>query len=243
MATDRHSVWSVTINNPTSQDDEDMDRALQRGWKVEGQLEKGKEGTPHYQLLVRTGQVRFSAVKKAFPRAHIEPARNAAALAKYVQKEETKEGALPTSSEKYPSLSKLWHLIFEKLTQHNWINLNTLMESPGQRKDLWWKDCPFKHSLTILDELGNELIVEGYHVESMLVNPQIRSAWDKFHPAILYRSYVDSQTDRQRVQEDEIIIPTIDITNGLEEDESSRAQAEGTRASPSDDASSPRFQQ
>jgi len=72
--TDRATVWSVTINNPTPSDEEGIALARQRGWQVEGQKEKGSEGTEHYQLMVKTPQVRFSAVKKAFPRGHIEAA-------------------------------------------------------------------------------------------------------------------------------------------------------------------------
>lgn len=96
----RATCWSLTINNPTKSDEEWIQQARQKGWQVEGQLEKGKEGTEHYQLMVKTPQVRFSAVKKQFPRAHIEIARNPAALAQYVAKEETREADLPKASDK-----------------------------------------------------------------------------------------------------------------------------------------------
>lgn len=80
---DRARYWSLTINNPTPDDEERIALARQRGWRVEGQLEKGEEGTPHYQLCLDCGaQQRFSAVKKAFPRAHIEAAKSAVALKK-----------------------------------------------------------------------------------------------------------------------------------------------------------------
>lgn len=80
---DRSRYWSLTINNPTQEDEEAIALARQRGWKVEGQKEVGKEGTPHYQLCLDCSQQqRFSAVKKAFPRAHIEAAKSVVALKK-----------------------------------------------------------------------------------------------------------------------------------------------------------------
>ena len=76
----------------------------------------GGEGrNPHYQLMVKTPQVRFSAVRKMFPRAHVEAAREPSALKRYVGKVESRVGALPTSQEMYPSLSKFWDLIITEL--------------------------------------------------------------------------------------------------------------------------------
>lgn len=70
----RASCWSVTINNPT----EDELKCHHLGWSLQGQFEQGEEtGTRHFQGMLKTGQqVRFAAVKKVFPRGHIEPARN-----------------------------------------------------------------------------------------------------------------------------------------------------------------------
>lgn len=70
-------------------------------------------GTPHYQLMVKTPQMRFSALKKQFPRAHIDEARNAQALQQYVHKEETRIGTLVEENEYYPSLAKMWDLFQE----------------------------------------------------------------------------------------------------------------------------------
>ena len=104
----RATCWSVTINNPIAADEENIALARQKGWKVEGQLEKGKGGDSHYQLSVKTPQVRFSQVKAQFPRAHIEVARNPTALQQYVVKEETRVAAIPTSQEMYPSQQRVW---------------------------------------------------------------------------------------------------------------------------------------
>ena len=60
---DRGSTWSITINNPS---EKDLHPTLPAKWAMTGQLEKGAEGTEHYQGMVSTPQVRFSAVKKVF---------------------------------------------------------------------------------------------------------------------------------------------------------------------------------
>lgn len=190
----RATCWSVTINNPTSADEEGIALARQKGWKVEGQLEKGKEGTPHYQLMVKTPQVRFSALKKQFPRAHIEVTRNAEALANYVTKEETREGELPTSQDKYPSLSKFWDLIYENWTNKNWVDW-----TEGTPSGIW-KDAPINDPLGLLDMACVDLIEEGYHVETIAVNPQTRSAWSKFWLAILTRSFKNQKVSIPTIQ-------------------------------------------
>lgn len=94
------SVWSITINNPTEEDKANWVNAKQSfHWinDISGQLEKGAEGTLHIQGMLKTKQVRFSQVKKAFPRAHIELAKNATALAKYVTKSETRISPIRSS--------------------------------------------------------------------------------------------------------------------------------------------------
>lgn len=94
--------WSITINNPTQEELAVWKTATEHHWVKEavGQLEKGESGTPHIQGLLKTDKVRFSQVKKLFPRAHIEAARNVAALTKYVQKEDTRVAQLQQSLER-----------------------------------------------------------------------------------------------------------------------------------------------
>jgi len=204
---ERATCWSVTINNPISDDDENIARAKQKsGWKVEGQLEKGENGTPHYQLMVKTPQVRFSAVKSAFPRAHIEVTRNVKALTAYVHKDETREGALPVN-DKYPSINKLWCLLTD------WIG-EYVPTDPDER-------------LAVFDQFISDMIERGYHVETMGVNPQLRSCVKKYLPALLYRSEkIRRQTDRQTelISEDSI--------NGQENED---AQSQSTSSSSSTD--------
>lgn len=188
----RASSWSVTINNPTASDEEYISLARQKGWKVEGQKEVGDSGTPHYQLLVKTPQVRFSAVKSQFPRAHIEVARNVAALEQYVNKEETRVGQLPTQSEFYPSMAKTYTMWYE------WVE-STPKYCKGQ-----WSNLTPEGFLEAFDSFAQDKICDGYYLESIAVNPQVRSAIKKFGFSILVRETnklktdsIDRQTDRQ----------------------------------------------
>jgi len=188
----RGTCWSITINNPTEADKEGLNIALQKGWKPEGQQEKGVNGVLHYQLMLKTPQVRFSAVKKVFPRAHIELARNVSALAQYVHKEETKVDDLPLSSERYPSLTKYWDLVY----QYCLDNLLLDMDTPADPR--WYRvKNPNVDPLKVLDEASAYLIRMGYHVECIAVNPQTRCSFQKFSEALFRRAYVDRQTDRQ----------------------------------------------
>ena len=198
---DRATCWSVVINNPVESDRENMAAARQKGWKVEGGLEEGElEKTPHYQLCVSTPQVRFSAVKKAFPRANIQVARNKAALLQYCNKEETRIGDLPETESKFPTLAGFYKLLIPKLFC---LNKSLRVDVGGG----WYSAAsgdPEQRLLDALDAGTSELIREGYHVETIVVNPQTRSAFKRFGMDIIERTIqelskmsVDRQTDRQ----------------------------------------------
>jgi len=212
MTDNRATAWSLTINNPTPSDEEGIALARQRGWKVEGQLEKGKDGTPHYQLLVKTPQVRFSAVKKAFPRAHIEVCRNVVALQQYVKKEDTRQSTLPTTQEKYPSLSRYWELISQ------WLN--------DKYPYIMCGDSPL--TLEHLDKATYALIYQGYHVEGIATNPSTRSAWKLYGEAIMMRAQhkeTARQTDVRSDDEQSIVVP--EYNNGTILGQSSATGSQG----------------
>lgn len=214
MSTAKSTYWSITINNPSEQDDENIRLCLQKGWKLSGQKEAGENGTIHYQAMLHTpNQVRFSAVKKALPRAHIEIAKNPLALKQYVQKEETRVGELPEQSEYYPSLTKLWQLITEYYTScEKWnLNLNQIEEGKIEwyqesQQRLWNRD-----KLQFLDQAIRYLITQGYHVESIAANPATRSMWKLYAESIILRSYHEinnrntTQNDRNGSDEEESI--------------------------------------
>lgn len=213
---DRATCWSVTINNPLPADDENIALAKQKsGWKVEGQLEKGEEGTPHYQLMVKTPQIRFSAIKKAFPRAHIEVARNVKALEAYVHKDSTREGSLPVN-DKYPSITALWSLLDGYITTEQ-IQIPIDEES----------------RLALFDCFVGLYIEIGYHIETMAVNPQIRSCVKKYLPSLIFRSKkIRRQTDRQT---DELNVSPGSISDATTiTTEQERWDEEGSQASASD---------
>jgi len=81
--------YSVVINNPTAEDEACINEARENGYIIEGQLEKGKNGTPHYQLAVGTTDS-WRDVKDAFPRANVQEARDPEALRQYCVKTETR---------------------------------------------------------------------------------------------------------------------------------------------------------
>lgn len=194
--TDRATCWSITINNPTKSDEEWIAQARQKsGWKVYGQLEQGEAGTPHYQLMLTTPQVRFSAVKKAFPRAHIEIARDRKALEKYVAKEDTRVASLNIGQDKYPSHSKLMAWFGEFFDKYGDDN-----------------DGVEDHEyLKVFKIMIRAKIREGYFVEQYAVNPQILSLIKNYGRDIAFRERtLRRQTDRQTPGN---IVLDIDITN------------------------------
>lgn len=225
MSTQRSSHWSLTINNPTASDYEQIELARQKGWKITGQQEAGKEGTPHLQLHLATPQVRFSAVKKTFPRAHIEVARNIQALENYVNKEESRTGSLPMAQEKYPSLSKFWHLIYQEICDRNWLE--------GTSNASWWheanEDLKYpepktsegkrEFAMLIFDTCVGALIERGYHVDQFYSPPNM-NLWKKFHFSILQRCYLEkcaqtsSQTDVRLIPDDSL---SVDSTNASQD--------------------------
>lgn len=227
--TARASCWSLTINNPTPEDEECINLARQRGWIVEGQLEKGENGTPHYQLMVKTPQVRFSAVKRAFPRGHIEVARNAAALRKYVHKDQSREGELPTQQEMYPSLVAFWRLVLDYFLSQEKDGLDYIALADGHVK--FYKDeidAAYRKEPTLFFRAAvNNLIERGYMVESIAVNPATLSMWKHHRNAILVRAYrqslqeTASQTDTESVQSADVDFAQVNITADGHQDVSS----------------------
>lgn len=196
----RASAWSVTINNPTQTDDYNIAQARQAGWKVEGQLEIGENGTPHYQLLVKTPQVRFSQVKKVFPRAHIEVARNLAALTSYVRKEDTRVSQLQIDQSRYPS----------QLQMYDWFGsyYNTVKKIDFDKK---------VDSLKIFDLMCAQKIQQGFMIGSEIMNPQIRSFIKRFGESV-WRRWILQQETRQTDRQPEIYSQVVFIPNASQEE-------------------------
>lgn len=184
MTTERASCWSITINNPTEEDV----KCEMPGWKLSGQYEQGEEGTRHFQGMLETPQVRFSAVKRAYPRAHIEVARNKKALQAYTQKEDTRLDAfasagVPTIFEYQRRVCELW----------SWTKFSECRAMfPNKPED--------EIALIYLDGICADMILAGAAgLEFVAINPMWRSSWKKFYRPIITR-YASSLTQVQSPQ-------------------------------------------
>ena len=200
--TERATCWSLTINNPTEQD---LKVSLPAGWSMTGQMERGEEGTEHYQGMLKTTQVRFTAVKKLFPRAHIEVARNRAALAKYVHKDETRLATVADNKSPQVSLFDYQHTIAGR-----WDD-NVFYQRVQQRRDYEDEHKGEKYqeeddlALAYLDDMVAQDIENGViGVEYIAINPMWRSAWKKFWRQMVARERkLSADADRQTDEAEE----------------------------------------
>lgn len=180
MANDRGTCWSLTINNPVETDFPNAD-SLPSGWTYEGQIEEGEHGTKHYQGMVKTPQVRFSAVKKIFPRAHIEKAKNPVALKKYVHKTDTRLEETPTVRSSIPTMWDYQDIIASMWNEEEYNQLASEADDDTMIKG----EVP----LIYVDRLISRDIRNGRRgVEYIGVNPLWRSAWKKFWRDIIFRA-------------------------------------------------------
>ena len=208
MSDDRGSCFSITINNPTEADT----KCDQPGWSLDGQYEVGAEGTRHFQGILKTGkQVRFSAVKRVFPRAHIEVARNKKALEKYVKKDETRVGefagtAIPNMFQFQDTISGVFDM--------DEINRRWMDEEISK---LYKQDIN-EIALAYIDELVAQHVVQGGRgLEFIAINPMWRSSWKKFWRSIITRHA--SQSNPSQVCEETISqIPQISPTHAEHRD-------------------------
>ena len=169
----RATTWSITINNPTEQDTQ----CNVPGWKLQGQYEAGEEGTRHFQGMLKTPQVRFAQVKKVFPRAHIEVARNTQALALYVNKKETRIATYEAQG--IPSMFEYQEIVANRWNYHQFERYcDTYRNKPDD-----------ENALRYVDFLVSELIREGYKgIEFIAINPMWRASWKKFYTSIITRN-------------------------------------------------------
>lgn len=221
---DRGTAWSVTLNMkniPRERCEEQIEQAKQANWGVQGQIEEGKDGTPHYQLLVKTPQVRFAAVKRVFPTAHIEKARNVKALEKYVCKEEGRLEAVKTIERKFVQFPEVRKKFFQ------WV----IEEEHDQVSD-------YDRKLALWDEFISLSIRERIECDVIGVNPQYRSIIQKYWSAnvdVAFEDrdrYIDTrQTDRQTVE----INVAEDVLNGEGEQDEEEDCTEGNSTDQDDE--------
>lgn len=178
-----HRAWSVTINNPTDADMESWKNAKALHWvkDVIGQLEKGENGTVHIQGLLKTEKVRFAQVKRAFPRAHIEPARNQNALETYVQKPETRVASIKTTkiATSMDVQRSVAMEVFDYRDKHH----------PGEPLSEI-RSYIEKNWEAFLDSAVEKLMMQGYYgAEFVVCNPQVRSAYRRYMYPMVVRYY------------------------------------------------------
>lgn len=173
---ERATCWSITINNPKV---EEYSIPLPPSWSLDGQLERGSEGTEHYQGMLKTPQVRFSAVKKLFPRAHIEVARNPNALKKYVHKEETRVAEV----DRIPTLFEYQTIIASKWVENEFQERLKRAIQANQVPDF------DEIAMRYIDSLVAADIESGRcGAEFIAINPMWRCSWKKFWRSIIKRN-------------------------------------------------------
>lgn len=161
------SHWSITINNPAEEDRQALKDHPTFVKKVVCQDEVGENGTLHIQGYIQTTQVRFSAIKKWLPRAHIEVARNKQALLNYVQKEETAvSGTQQEITNEYLSMDKALLKLAQIKKEHKIeTNFDKYMENPQRecKREYW--------------NLVNVILLEQPRAVGLYTNPQLERAW------------------------------------------------------------------
>lgn len=201
------SFWSITINNPTPLDYEQIELLKSQEWfkRFQGQLEKGDQnGTLHVQAYLETKYGRYlQKIRTALPRAHVEVARKPAALVQYVQKAETRVAQLPQLKTKVATQADLQEEMYSTLLYNgsyyfnNWIVaqdffLENLSRYKEDIRRLW------EH---ILDDAVKKLITDGYYgIEFVVSNNQVRTAFKKYLPEIIFRTHME-HLERVRLQE------------------------------------------
>lgn len=192
----KSGVWSITINNPV---DADTQMLLPPGWKLVGQYEEGEQGTRHFQGMLTTPYVRFSQVKKLFPKAHIEKARSREALEAYVKKEDTRIGEF-TANESM-TMFALQDLVASLWNDEEFTNKFLIVDGvPLDRGEA---------NLAYVDFIVGKLIIEGaYAIEFTAINPMWRSSWKKFGRQIILRykeSLIHTPAQEAEIQANTIV--------------------------------------
>lgn len=194
-------AWSITINNPTDADIESWKHAKALHWVKDaiGQLEKGQNGTLHIQGLLKTEKVRFAQVKKAFPRAHVEPARNQNALEVYVQKPETRVASItPAKIATATDIQRQLHTEVLEFRDRHYSGMS-FPEIRSQIEKNWE---------AFLDSAVEKLMLQGYYgAEFVVCNPQVRSAYRRYiYPMVIRDMHMSAQQVTAEKEEEECLI-------------------------------------
>jgi len=185
---DRATCWSITQQvESTEEGNLFMAQQVPPGWRLKGQLEVAPTtGKLHLQLMLKTPQVRFSAVKKQFPKAHIEQARDAHALALYVQKDETRVMAVEQTET--PTIWQFSVMVADRVDIAEMIYYIKQWRSLQMDALVYWDDATPEEMLRYVDVLVGRFVHEGIRgAEYMGVNPMFRSAWKTYGKSMIMR--------------------------------------------------------
>ena len=177
------TCYSVVINNPTDTDKEQIESARALGWRVVGQLEKGDNGTPHYQLCI-TAPVEWKQMKSHFKRANIQEAEDPEALEKYCTKKATR--VLDLTNVKPKSKKR------EQYSSADFYNdvFQEIHEQFAEASDELVKNVS---NLLTYDLAVNQLILQsGYDIAVRATRPDVRSAYRKYRYAMWSVWYNDN---------------------------------------------------
>lgn len=202
----RATAWSVTLFNGEEKTD------LPEGWKLEGQMEACPDtGKQHYQGFLKTKQVRFSSVKKVFPKAHIEKARDEVALQKYVHKKATRVAPAPKTGSL--NFTKFFEDVFEycwDLTdRHDMQTVATLMH-----------DVKMDGTGSWLNETVACMIKAGgtWDYAHRATDPKIKAMWNRFRVPFLLSWLEEQERAKNEVQVVNIPVQDADDNASIEQD-------------------------
>lgn len=202
----RATNWSVTAffntpNTPSKSTREyQIEDARRKGWIVSGQIEECPDTKSlHFQLSVKTPQVRARSLMDAFPQAEIQVARNPAALDNYVHKEETRVEEM-----KKVSVAITWSNVCDKF--FDWIYQH------NDHGEELWKTRDYEKRMDLWDQFIDDSIGEGIRCELIGVNPQYRSSIQKYWNGMCRQASLR----RQDRQEDRISIDRQEETDSQE---------------------------
>lgn len=154
--------FTLTINNYT---DADVQLLKTFPQKSTFQAEVGEQGTKHLQCVISFDNARsFSAVKKAFPRAHIEVCKRLNSSIQYCMKDDTKDTGGIRHSSHVPILRDPMDGLVWKTWQTEVIGI--IKSVPDSRKIYWYyeyKGCTGKSTLAkhIIMKYKNATYVAG----------------------------------------------------------------------------------
>lgn len=197
----RGSCWSITINNPTKEDYDEIEHVKTQRWfkKWTGQLEQPEGGTLHIQACLETEYVRFGAVKKLLPRAHIEKAKNQAALTNYVVKNDTRVGDVPTGTNRFMNIQTFYRHLAEHVvgviaskTHIDEFEVRLSLTGGGYKDYREAIENAKKNILPLntVNEVAGKLIADGaMGLEFIVTNPATKTMFKTFFWQIVERAY------------------------------------------------------